>query len=603
MTSLPAMLREAVERHAERPCLLTKSGDGLATQSYREFGEGVERVALGLLAAGLQAGENVILISENCPDWVPTDAGILSCGAVTVPLYPSLPAEQIEPLVDRVHARFAIVEDHKQLAKLDEARERLTRLERIYVFDPRKVPENHPLARPWSELPETGTARAEELRPELEARLAGITPDDVATIIFTPGTTGIPKGAMLTHGNLLSNIEAAQERIDIQSTERMVTFLPLCHVFQRMVAYLGLRAGGAALYNESLRALLPDLLRVRPTVMIVVPRFLEMIRDRVMDGIRAKTGLAGTIATWAMEVASQLSRCDELRQEPSYWLRVQHKLADERVYSAIREQIGLDQLRFMVSGGAALPPDVGRWFLSLGMTVFQGYGLTETSPAVAVSPCHGPRRIETIGPPIAGVEVRIADDGELLCRGPNIMKGYFEMPAETAEAIDAEGWFHTGDIGEWTPEGHLKITDRKKNIIVLANGKNVAPVPIESKLQESPLIARVMLIGDQQNVVTALIVPAFELLKKELQAAGVDVVAGGDNAFVSLPAAQQRIKAELDRLSQGLAAFERVRRFRLLPRDFTLEHGELTPTLKLRRDKIRADFAAEIADMAGDKGE
>lgn len=598
--SIPELIRAAVAEHADRPCLLTRTKTGIETSPYRAFGEQMEAAAAGLYAAGIEPGERVVLVSENRPEWVTADLGILCNGAVTVPLYPSLPSAQVEPLVQRVRARVAIVEDAAQLAKFDEVRERLPQLERIYVFDSDKVPTDHPLARPWSELMSEGVARRAELADALAGRAAALGPDDLATIIFTSGTTGVPKGAMLTHGNLVSNVFAAQERIDLQAGETMVTFLPLSHVFQRLVTYLGLHIGGAALYNRNLRSLLPDILAVRPSLMIVVPRFLEMVRDRVTDGIRAKRGVAGLIARWAMDVAKQWARCYAEDRTPSAWLRWQYRWADQRVFSAIREQIGLDRLRYAVSGGAALSPAVGAWYYGIGLTVLQGYGLTETSPVVAVNDPHGRFRFDTIGPPIADVEVRIADDGELLVRGPNVMRGYFEMPAETAEAIDPDGWFHTGDIGEYTPEGHLRITDRKKNIMVLANGKKVAPVPYEAMLQESPLIDRVMLIGDHQSVVTALIVPAFENLRQALLAAGESVPEGDDHSWVASPTAAKLVQAEIERLSSGLASFERVRKFRLLERDFTLEQGELTPSLKIRREVIREHFADHIREMAGE---
>jgi long-chain acyl-CoA synthetase len=599
MESLPAMLRQAAETFADRPAIWLRGAEHpLEPFTYEQLRDTVDHLAAGLVAAGVAPGDCVVLLSENRTEWVQADFAIQSAGAVTVPLYPSLPAEQVEPLVARVRARFAIVEDAKQLAKLAAARERLPHLERVWVYEPGKAALDPEWARPWSALAEAGLAGGAELLATVGQRVAALGPDDLATIIFTSGTTGVPKGAMLTHGNFLANIERCAERILIRPDDSLLTVLPLSHVFQRMVLFLGLHQGGSTLINENLRQLLPDLLRLRPTVLIVVPRMLEMIRDRVLQGIKAKQGLALTIANWAMSVGAQLAAGYEADRAPGAWLRLQQRFADQRVFSAIREQLGLDRLRYIVSGGAALPPAVGRWYWGLGLKVVQGYGLTETSPVVSCNPSEGTTRFATIGPPLRGIEVVLAPDGELLTRGPCVMRGYFEMPAETAEAIDADGWFHTGDLAAWTSEGHLTITDRKKNIMVLANGKNVAPAPIETKLAESPLVARILLVGDNQNVVTALIVPDYDALYTALERAGSAPARDGENAWVGDEAASRLVRAELDRLSTGLAPFEQVRRFRLLPRDFSLEREELTPTLKLRRKPILEHYQDLVQAMA-----
>ena len=592
INSLPDLVAEACRQHAARPLIYRRDGDGLSSTSYAEAGTQIEGAARGLVAAGVQPGDRVVVLSEDRWEWSLADCAILRAGAVTVPIYPSLPSEQVTPLIERVDAKVVIVEDHKQLAKISGAL-RPACIEQVLVFEMAKVGDDDPLIKSFETVLEAGADEA--LETEVAARVEALDESSLATIIFTSGTTGLPKGAMLTHGNLLSNVLAAQERIGLTPDERFLTFLPLSHVFMRMVSFLGLHAGVGALYNDNLRLLMPNLKLVKPTILIVVPRFLEMMREKVQEGIATKSGLSGVIARWAMEVAEQIGKAKAAGREPTGWLALQQKLADKRVFSAIREQLGLDAIRFMVSGGAALPPDVGRWFYGLGVTVCQGYGLTETSPAVAINDPYGEFRFETIGPPIEGIEVEIAPDGELLTRGPHIMAGYWEMPEETAEAIDADGWFHTGDIAAWTDLGHLKITDRKKNIMVLANGKNVAPAPIENRLSESPLISQILLIGDGQNVVSALIVPQYELLKQALAQAGQPVE--GANA-VSSKAAEKLVRAEIDRLSADLAAFEKPRRFRLLAEPFSLEKGEVTPTMKLRRKQILENYATVVSELA-----
>jgi len=593
VNSLPDLVAEACREHASRPFIYRRDGDRLASTSYGEAGAQIEAVARGLVAAGVEPGDRVVLLSENRWEWSLADCAILRAGAVTVPIYPSLPSEQVTPLIERVAAKLVIVEDRQQLAKLA-VDVRPDCVQRILAIEMAKIDESDPMVAPFTEL-ETrgadGTAEAEVAR-----RVEALDESSLATIIFTSGTTGVPKGAMLTHGNLLSNVLAAQARIKLTSDERFLTFLPLSHVFMRMVAFLGIHAGVGALYNDSLRMLLPNLKLVRPTVLIVVPRFLEMMREKVQEGIAAKEGLSGTIARWAMEVAEQVGKAKGEGRPLTGWVKFQQKLAEKRVFSAIREQLGLDAIRFMVSGGAALPPDVGRWFYGLGVPICQGYGLTETSPAVAINSPYGEYRFHTIGEPLPEYEVKIAEDGELLCRGAHIMAGYWEMPAETAEAIDSEGWFHTGDIASFTDEGHLQITDRKKNIMVLANGKNVAPAPIENRLSESPLISQILLIGDNQNVVTALIVPQFELLKQALAQAGeaIEDAAG----IAASKTAEKLVRAEIDRLSGDLAAFEKPRKFRLLAEPFSMDKGEVTPTMKLRRKQILDNYAAVVSELA-----
>ncbi len=593
--SLPELVRHAVRVHASLPAVYQKQGDTTVTTSYAQFGEEVAAAARGLLGLGIAPGDRVVILSENCAEWVIADVAILALGAATVPIYPTLPDNQVAPLIQRVRAKVVLCDDLTQLAKLDKIRAELPTVERILLFHGDRLPEGHPLARPWQEVVAQGRA-ATDRQAEVEAREAAIGPDTLATIIFTSGTTGVPKGAMLTHGNLISNVLATMRRVDVRAGDRFVTFLPLSHVFMRMVCYLGMLAGAGSLYNESLRSLLPDLKVVRPTVLIVVPRFLELVRERVQQNLRSRQGLVRVIADWGVGVAERYSRAYTSERGPGGWLCLLHRLADARVCRRIRGQIGLGELRYMVSGGAALPPEVGRWFFALGLRVHQGYGLTETSPVIAVQDPSLPVRFETIGPPIEDVEVRLADDGELLARGPNIMQGYFEMPEETAAVLDGEGWFSTGDLAVWAHDGHLQITGRKKDIMVLANGKNVAPAPIEQCLQSSPLISQVLLIGDEQNVVTALIVPNFDALKVELAKAGEE--AATPEAMAASRAAEKLIRAEISRVSGHLASFEMVRKFRLLPHEFSLERGEITPTLKLRRAQIIENYQALVRDMA-----
>lgn len=600
MNSLPALIREVANRGPDRPALLRKQEDGgLAATSHGDFQATIRQAAAGWVAAGLQPGEAVVLLSENRPAWLLADLAIQSAGAVTVPLYPSLPAEQVEPLVAQVRARFAVVENAAQYAKLQARRAALPALERVYLLDPDGPTDSSLPCASWEDLLAEGNRRERDLGEEVERRVAALTPDDLATIIFTSGTTGEPKGAMLSHGNLVSNIVGCQEVLGLRTDDVALVVLPQSHVFQRTLTYLTLHAGASLLFNENMRHLLADLGLVRPTLLCVVPRMLEMIRERVTAGLCQRQGAEAEQVAAALAVAERRTAAFERREAPSPSLAAAWEQADAGLFGPLRRQLGLDRARFLISGGAALPPDLGRWFYGLGLKVTQGYGLTETSPVVAVNDPNGWVRFDTIGPPLSNAEVTLAPDGELLTRGPAVMKGYFEKPEETAEVIDPEGWFHTGDLAEWTEEGHLRIVDRKKNILVLANGKNVAPALVESRLLSSSLIAQAVVLGDGQDVVTALIVPATEALAAALSDAGAAVERDAGGAWLQRPEVERLVRAEIERVSQGLAPYEMVRRFRLIPNDFSLEREELTPTLKPRRRKIVEHYAELVREMAG----
>ncbi len=597
MNSLPDMFRTVARQHPDRPAVLHKADGGLAATGYRDVLTRIDHGAAALVLRGLRPGEAVLLVSENRSEWLLADLAIQSAGGVTVPLYPTLPAEQVQPLAARVRARFAIVENGAQLAKLLARQAELPLLEQVICFEP--ADGGGALAvSSWSELLAAGAACDAAAVAEVDRRVAALTPDDIATIIFTSGTTGEPKGAMLTQGNLVSNAGACVRFLGITPDDVSLIVLPQSHVFQRTLTYVALQAGAAVLFCESLRHLLADLALARPTLLCVVPRMLVSIRDRLTSALRQRPAEQAEAIQAALAVAEQRAAAYVAREPLPAEVEAAWARADEALFAPLRAQLGLDRCRCLISGGAALPADVGRWYYGLGIKISQGYGLTETSPVIAVNDPDGWVRFDGIGPPLAECEARLADDGELLTRGPCVMKGYFEMPEQTAEVLEPDGWFHTGDLADWTPEGHLRIVDRKKNILVLANGKKVAPTPIEDRLAASPLIAAALLIGDDQDMVTALIVPAFEALHAALQAEGVAVERDEQEAWVQRPEAKRLVRAEVERLSEGLAPFEKVRRFRLLHRDFSADQGELTPTLKRRREVIVQHFAELVKDMA-----
>jgi len=591
--TIPQAFRQALSRHRDLPALMHPVSGEYASLTYRELGEQVERCALALLHLGVQPGDRLGLVSENRPEWAIVDLAMQSIGAVNTPVFTTLPPAQLRYLFRDSEARFVFVSDAKQLRKMLAIRPELPALEKIILFSPdTPLPDDGVL--PFSQLTAPPEAAA-DLRTELNRRSDSIQPDDLASIIYTSGTTGDPKGAMLTHGNFVSNAFAALEIIDVGPGDRYLSFLPLNHVFERLVGhYLMLFSGTTVAYAENLFTLPYNMLQVRPTIMAGVPRFYETTAGRILQQAQRGPRVRRRLLRWALGVAQEWAPLVVARQRPPLRLAMAHCLADLLVYKRVRQSFG-GRLRLFVSGGAPLPPEVNYLFHGLGLTLMEGYGLTETSPVISVNPGYETLKVGTVGPPVPGVEVKIAPDGEILTRGPHVMKGYWNRPADTAEVIDEEGWFHTGDIGELDEDGYLRITDRKKNILVLANGKNVAPAPLENKLKSSPLISEVMLIGDRQKFVTALIVPDFEALALLAQEQGLETE--DPEELIARPEVERAVAAEIKRLSHDFADFEKVRKFRLLPRPFTVENGELTPTLKLRRSVILERYAELVRSM------
>lgn len=592
--TVPRMLMATVERLPEHTVQLHKVEKQWRATTYRELGRQVRDLALGLVELGVQRGERVALLSENRPEWAVADLAILAAGAVNVPLYSTLPALQAEYILANSEARVAICSGAKQLAKVLEVRERLPALQHVLVMDPPvEVPEG---VLSLGEVAQRGAAT-----PEAETayrRLAeAVQPRDRASIIYTSGTTGNPKGAVLTHDNFMSNAQSVAVLFQADASDTFLSFLPLSHVFERLAGhYFPLLVGATIAYAESIFAVQTNMTEVKPTVMASVPRLYEALDSRIRDGIARQPERKRRFVEWAVKVGWEYYSRRIRGEAPPLLARLQYPLAESKVLRPLRERVTGGRMRLFISGGAPLPMAAAEFLTSLGLHITEGYGLTETSPVICANR-PGRTKLGTVGPPIVGVEVAIADDGEILSRGPHIMEGYFRNPQATAEAIDAEGWFHTGDLGELDEEGYLRITGRKKDILVLANGKNVAPQNIETALKASPYIANVVLFGDRQPQVVALIVPDFEHLRAWARAQGLE--AGEPEALIAEEKVRRLIRAEIDRLTPHLADFEQVRRFTLLPQDFSQERNEVTPTLKIRRMVVAENYAAQIQAMYG----
>ncbi len=589
--NLCTVLAEVADRQPDHTALVRIVKGQTVPLTYGEYLQRVVNLSSGLEASGVSSGDRVLLLSENRPEWAIADYALLSLGAIVVPVYPSLPASQIEYLARDSGARVMIVSDEKQYHKALEVSRAVPQVETIVVMDPPAQVASNAIS--LADIEARGAEQPDGME-RFRRRIARIPPDHIATFIYTSGTTGEPKGAMLTHHNLLSNVDACLQIIDAGPDDVFLSFLPLSHVFERMGGHFtAVTCGATVYYCETLFTIARDMQIAQPTVMLAVPRLFQSIRDRIMENVTKQPPLRRRIFHWAFRNASKAAQALRGERRWTPWLKFKYRLADRLVLHKVRATTG-GRLRFFVSGGAALGRSLAEFFHAFGILVLEGYGLTETSPVVAVNRPHN-YRFGTVGQPIPGVEVRIAEDGEILVRGPNVMQGYYNKPAETAEVLDEEGWFHTGDLGSLDADGFLSITGRKKDIIVLANGKNVAPVPIEEQLKSSPYISEAVLFGDEQDVITALIVPSFEQVRQWAKMQGLLVQS--DAELVALPEVKQLIKQEIDRLTTHLAEFEKVRRFTLLDHPFSIETGELTPTLKVRRHFIKQRYAKELEAM------
>jgi long-chain acyl-CoA synthetase len=560
--------------------------------SYTEASGIAKAVAAALTVHGCTRGDRAAILSENRPEWALSDYGCLCAGVIDVPIYATLTAHQVGYVLENSGAKLVFVSTPEQLDKALDAASRCPQDVRFVVFDP--PDELPPGAVSWHAFLESGAERAASWsEEEFRARARQARPEDVATVLYTSGTTGQPKGVMLTHNNVASNVVASCMVLEIADDDNTMSFLPLSHILQRMVDYLFFTTGCCIGYPASLPTLIEDMQVVRPTVVVSVPRIYEKIYNGVMEA----RGLKKSIIDWAVDVADRAVTLRLEGKTPAGVLAVQYALADKLVFTKIRAAVG-GRLRFFVSGGGPLAPVLNRFFYSIGMTILEGYGLTETSPVTNVNTLED-FRIGTVGKPIPGTEIRIAEDGEILVRGPQVMKGYYDDPEATAEVLDAEGWFATGDIGEIDADGFLSITDRKKDLIVTAGGKNVAPQPIENRLKTNPFVEQVVMIGDRRRYCSLLVVPAFDALERWAKEHGISWTSREellrDREVIA------HMEDELFGMLGDLASYEKPKKLALLPEELTIENGFLTPTLKVKRRVVQEKLEDVIDDLYADE--
>ena len=571
--------------------------------SSKELFESVRDVSLGLTALGLQKGDRVAVIAESRPEWMLTDLGVTVAGGVTVPIYPTLSAAQARYILADSGARIAVASTLEQLEKVQAVRHQLPSIEAVILMEGPTEGQS-PSVISFDSVRERGHARmvaewgvAREFREAARA----VAPGDLATIIYTSGTTGEPKGVMLTHGALVANMRSGAQALDVHQEDVGLSFLPLSHAFERMVCYVYLLCGVTLIFAESLETIGRDVPVVKPTVFTGVPRVYEKLHSRISQTGQSGSSAKSAIFRWAVGVGMARGRALLAGRRPSRLLAVQSSLADRLVFSKIRSGVG-GRLRYLVSGSAPLGVSVAEFFHGLGLPIIEGYGLTETAPILTVNPPAAPRA-GTVGKAVNGVELRIAADGEILARGPNLMTGYYNKPDATAAAIQ-DGWLHTGDIGSIDADGYLAITDRKKDLLVTSGGKKIAPQPIENVLKQSPLIAEAVVLGDRRKFAAALIVPDFAALERRLrdlgrapEPASASTAATEREQLVKRPDVVALYQEIVDGLNRELSQFERLKRVAILPREFSIESGELTPSLKVKRKIVEEKWKDAIEGL------
>jgi long-chain acyl-CoA synthetase len=581
-----------------KPTLLGRCrGSEVASQSSKEVFEHIRDLSLGFSALGMGSGDRVAIVSESRPEWICADLAVLAGGGVTVPIYPTLSAAQVRYILEDSGAKIAIVSTRLQLEKLQEVRHQLPALEALVVMEAAAASEASPSVMMFDTVAERGHARMNSqwgAGRDFRETARAVKPEQLATIIYTSGTTGEPKGVMLTHANLAANLHAGAKALEVNENDVALSFLPLSHAFERMVAYVYLLCGVTVVFAESFETIGRDLITVKPSVLTGVPRVYEKLHSRIMDKGQAGSAVKTALFRWAIAAGVKRAHAILHGKQPGPLTSVQAALADRLVFAKIRDGLG-GRIRYLVSGSAPLPTSVAEFFYAIGLRVIEGYGLTETAPILTVNPADAPRA-GTVGRAVEGVHLRIAADGEILARGPNVMAGYYNKAQATADVLK-DGWFHTGDIGAIDADGYLAITDRKKDLLVTSGGKKIAPQPIEAVLKRSPIVSEAVVLGDRRKYAAALIIPDFKALARRLQDLGRPPHQGSQPELLARPDVLALYQEIVDALNRELSQFERIKRIALLPTEFSVESGELTPTLKVKRKVVEERYRQEIEKL------
>lgn len=575
------LLTHSLENYRKDDMVAAKRDGRWVKYSTESFIGQVNMLSLGLIAKGVKKDDKVAIMSPNRPEWNICDFGIIQIGAAVVPMYPTLAESDIKFIILDADVKIVFVSDLQLYNKLNKVRTEEDIAFEIFSFD--KIDE----VPHWSDLLKPGDDTSFQ---DLDVYRQAIGPDDLLTLIYTSGTTGTPKGVMLTHDNLISNFKASSILYP-KGFKRALSFLPLSHIFERMVLYMYFYLGISVYYAQSIDTIVADLSEVRPHGFTTVPRLLEKVYDRIVTKGSELTGIKKQLFFWALNLGLRY----ELNGANGFWYEFQLKIANILIFKKWREALGGNILA-LVSGGAALQPRLARVFRAAGMPVLEGYGLTETSPVIAVNGL-GPdeSKFTTVGKPISGVEIKIAEDGEILCKGPNIMKGYYNRPDLSAEIIDKDGYLHTGDIGEMVDGKFLRITDRKKEIFKTAGGKYIAPQILENKFKESPYIEQVIVIGENERFPAALVLPDFSALKGWCERNNITY--STNKEMIRDQRIIDKIQSVIDHFNQNFGHWEQVKKFELLSEEWSIDGGELTPKLSLKRKVILEKYKAQVENI------
>ena len=594
--TLPHYCLESFRRNKKADALCFKSGGGWQRISGSEAIDRIRRIALGLSAFGIEKGDRVAIISENRPEWSLTDLALLCLRAVIVPIYTTQAVDQIRYILENSGSKMIFVSGRKLYKHAAEAIRSVESLKHVVFFDSDDIVEDQPSVATFDEVLSRGDESMAQHNNTFEELLSQVETDDLATIIYTSGTTGEPKGVMLTHGNFVSNVVSISKGLPITNSDRSLAVLPLSHIFERTVFYVLCSNGVSINYCSSFDQLAGHLQEVRPTIMTAVPRLFEQVYHKIVKKGRAAGGWKSRLFEWSLDVGQEYWSYKDKHESVPASLAAKHALANRLVFSKWRDGVG-GKLRFFVSGGAPLSKKLSYAFWAAGIPILQGYGMTEACIVSANRPEDN--KVGSIGKPFSDIEMRISEkDSEILIRGTNVMQGYYHNPEETTRALDAEGFYHTGDVGYQDHDGHFYVTDRLKDLFKLSNGKYVAPLQVESLLKQSPLISQAVVVGSGRKQVGALIVPDWDALKDAMKEQGVAAEEPRE-VLAYNPQFVKRVQTDAVELTRELSDHERVKRVYLLPREFSIDKGEMTPTLKIKRSVVDEKYQEAIDEICG----
>ena len=595
--NIAQMFEHTTSKNESKELFFYKKNNSWVGLTGKDIRIAVEDISFALRSLGIKEKSNISIISNNSPRWAMTDYGIICSSMTTVTIYPTLIDSQVEFILNNSNSELIFVEDELQLKKILNIKDKCPSLKHIVVMDDSLESEKGNIIN-MSTLFDLGNKFSQNVDYTFNEMISSIDGSDILTLIYTSGTTGIPKGVTLTHNNLLSNVSATLKVAEFTDDETFLSFLPLSHVLERMGGhYTAFSIGAKIYYAENIEKVADNLGETNPTIVVCVPRLFEKMYSKIMDGLKTASKVKKTLFYWALLVGKEYSS-KFIRQKPiSLSLKLKHKLADKLIYSKVKARLG-GRIKFFVSGGAPLSKEIAEFFSSVDVTILEGYGLTETSPVLSVNSPPFNIKFGTTGKPLHNVEIKIAEDGEILAKGPNVMSGYYNNEEATKEVFDNEGWFKTGDIGKIDEDGYLIITDRKKSLIVTSGGKNIAPAPLEEAISNSLYVEQVLVLGDKKNFISALIVPNYEALINYMKSLNINL--NEPHALIDHDKVKELFDSEIEKAMSNFSNFEKIKKFTLLTQQFSIDRGEMTPKMSIVRKKVIQNYSDIIDKIYGE---